>query len=70
MVVGSYHLRGPIGLNLAYALALNQEETAANPSTIAHEHNGSVSQLSENIVHVFSPGQSKKGSFRVTSVSP
>ncbi|MGA9119267.1 MAG: outer membrane protein transport protein [Bacteroidota bacterium] len=51
MVGASWNITSFVGLHVAYEIALNSKETASNPSTIAQEYNGSVSQLLENIIH-------------------
>jgi long-chain fatty acid transport protein len=52
MVGASYAVSGPFSVHLAYELALNKQQTATSPSTIAREYSGSTSQLSENLFHI------------------
>jgi long-chain fatty acid transport protein len=48
----SYKVSVPLTVHAAFETALNKSETAANPSIIANEYNGSTSQLSTIIVHL------------------
>jgi long-chain fatty acid transport protein len=52
MVGASYNVSGPVSIHVAYELALNKQQTAASPSSIAQEYSGSTSQLGENLFHI------------------
>ena len=52
MFGASYGVTDAVTLHGAYELALNKQETAASHSIVAHEFNGSTSELNESIFHL------------------
>jgi long-chain fatty acid transport protein len=52
MLGASFKVSEPFAVHAAYELALNKKENAAASSAVAQEFNNSVSELSENILHV------------------
>ena len=51
-VGASYKVSTPLTVHAAFETALNKSVTAANPSLIANEYDGSISQLSTIIAHL------------------
>lgn len=52
MAGGTFNFSKKFAVNLAYEMALNKQLTATNPSTIANEYNGSISQLQTMLLHL------------------
>ena len=52
MLGGSYQIFEPFTVHAAFELALNNQQVAANNNMVAHEFNGSTSELKENIFHL------------------
>ncbi len=48
----SYKIYGPVTVNAAYEIGLKESSYSSNPSDIASEYNGSMSQLSANVYHL------------------
>src|ERR1035437_727925 len=52
MVGASYRVSSPLTIHAAFEMGLNKSQTASNPSLIANEYDGSISQLSTNLIHL------------------
>ena len=52
MLGGTFNVSKKVAVNLAYEMAINNKQTASDPSIIADEYNNSISQLQTMLFHL------------------